>query len=98
MKNVKSGRGIGRIIKMLFSFYPVLVPITLICIIFSALVSSIPSIFIQRVIEIIEKWSVTRDWVSAQAELIPTLLILITLYVLSILSIFVHTQLNATLL
>ena len=44
-----------RLIRMLFSFYPVLLPITLICILFNAVISSIPSVFMQNVIAAVEK-------------------------------------------
>ena len=44
---------LSRIIKTLFEFYPVMMTIVLICIVFSAIVSSIPSIFMQKVIAII---------------------------------------------
>ena len=64
-------------------------------ILFSAIVTSIPSLFVQNVIQVIEKWYVSRDWVSAKAELIPILSLLISLYVLSIIAILVYKQLMA---
>ena len=76
-----------RTVKKLFSYYPVLAPVTFACILFSAIVTSIPSLFVQNVIQVIEKWYVSRDWVSAKAELIPILSLLISLYVLSIIAI-----------
>ena len=80
-----------RTVKKLFSYYPVLAPVTFACILFS----SIPSLFVQNVIQVIEKWYVSRDWVSAKAELIPILSLLISLYVLSIIAILVYKQLMA---
>ncbi len=58
---------IPRILKMLFKFYPVLAPITAVCIVFSALVSAIPALFVQSVIEVIEKWSESGDVAAASA-------------------------------
>lgn len=84
-----------RVIKLLFSYYPRLLPLTIVCIIFSAVVSSIPSLFIQNVVKVIEKYITTGDWSAAKAEILPLLAILITLYVLSLLSITVYTQLMA---
>ena len=84
-----------RTVKKLFSYYPVLAPVTFACILFSAIVTSIPSLFVQNVIQVIEKWYVSRDWVSAKAELIPILSLLISLYVLSIMAILVYKQLMA---
>lgn len=84
-----------RTVKKIFSYYPVLAPITLACILFSSVVSSIPALFTQNVIQVIEKWYVSRDWAAAQAELKPILMLLIVLYVLSILAILVQKQLMA---
>ena len=84
-----------RTVKKIFSYYPVLAPITLACILFSSVVSSIPALFTQNVIQIIEKRYVSRDWAAAQAELRPILTLLIVLYVLSILAILVQKQLMA---
>ena len=84
-----------RTVKKIFSYYPVLAPITLACILFSSVVSSIPALFTQNVIQVIEKWYVSRDWAAAQAELTPILTLLIVLYALSILAILVQKQLMA---
>ena len=84
-----------RTVKKIFSYYPVLAPITLACILFSSVVSSIPALFTQNVIQVIEKWYVSRDWAAAQAELRPILTLLIVLYALSILAILVQKQLMA---
>lgn len=84
-----------RLIRLLFSYYPKLMPITLVCILFSSAVSAIPSFFIQKIITIIEKWYKTGDWNSARAEVIPAVLLLMTLYILSIISILLWTQLMA---
>ena len=46
---VKKGT-VKRVLKTLFEFYPVLMPLTLVCIVFNAIVSAMPSIFMQRVI------------------------------------------------
>ena len=41
-----------RVIKMMFSYYPVLFPLALACIIFAALVATAPAIFNQQIIDI----------------------------------------------
>ena len=86
---------LGRLLKELFGSYPVLVPLTIFCILFSAVVSSIPAVFIQKVIKSIDFWYKSGDWASAKAEIIPMVLTLIGLYVLSIISITAYTQLMA---
>ena len=87
----------ARVIKFLFKSYPVLVPITIACIIFSAIVSAIPSIFTQKIFEIIDKYleAGNFDWVAARAEIFPIIVILIILYALSVLAIIAHSQLLA---
>lgn len=92
----KNGSGsLMRVIKKFFSYYPVLAPLTMFCILFSATVSSIPSLFIQNILAVIEKWYRGGDWASAKAEILPYITLLIVLYVLSILSITLYTQLMA---
>ena len=60
-----------RAIKKLFGYYPRLAPLTMLCILFSSVVSSIPSLFVQNILSIIEKWYLSRDWVAAKAEIMP---------------------------
>lgn len=86
---------LGRTVKMLFKFYPVLVPVTIVCILFSAAVSAIPAIFVQNVIGLIEKWYLTGDWASASAEIYPKIFLLIALYAISITAIAIYNQLMA---
>ena len=40
-----------RLVKELFSFYPKLLPLTLVCIIFSAAIGAIPALFMRQVYE-----------------------------------------------
>ncbi len=87
--------GLLRVLKLLFGYYPVLMPVTMFCILFSAVASAIPAIFIQRVIAVIEQWYKTGDWDSAKVEIIPMVVLLIAMYVLSMIAITAHTQLMA---
>ena len=86
---------LARLIKELFSCYPRLVPFALACVLFSSLVSAIPAIFIQKTIAYIEIWYKTGDWQSAKGDIIPTILVLAVLYLISITSITLYTQLLA---
>ena len=45
---------LGRVLKMLFRFYPVLVPIVIVCILVSAVTAALPAVFMQQVIAEIE--------------------------------------------
>ena len=87
-----------RLIKLLFSFYPVLLPLTLVCIVFSSFIGSIPSLFMQKVFEKIE---VALDpenilsWSDVSTEIIGTVAILAILYILSLTSSLTYNQLMA---
>lgn len=84
-----------RILKTLFKFYPALMPVTIFCILFSAVTSAIPAVFIQKIIAVIEVWYKSGDWASASGEIVPLVMVLIALYVLSMIAISVQTQLMA---
>ncbi len=88
---------LGRVIKMLIRFYPVLIPVTAVCIILSAVVSSIPAIFTQKVFAILKVYieNGNFDWNVAKAEILPLVAVLAVLYVLSIALITCYTQLMA---
>lgn len=88
MKNKPRQKGLlPRIIKDLFKAYPVLVPVTIVCILFSAVTATLPAIFLQEVISVIEKWQPTNDWSAAVLEIMPMILLLASLYVVSIIAI-----------
>lgn len=92
-----SMQALGRAVKKLFAYYPVMAPLTMACILFSAIVSAIPSLFVQNVLSGIEKWFTTGDWASAKAEILPYIFLLVGLYLLSILSLTVESQLMAVM-
>lgn len=95
---MKSKKGVlGRVIKTLFSFYPVMMPVVLICIIFNAVVSSIPAIFMQNVIATIEQSWQSGDWDSVSAKIIGLVLLLVTFYVLSLCASVIYNQMMAVI-
>ena len=86
-----------RLVRMLFSFYPVLLPITLICILFNAIISSVPSVFMQNIIAAVEKSWQTGDWAGVSGQILGLVGVLATFYVLSLAAGFVYTQLMAVI-
>lgn len=82
-----------RILKMLFKFYPVLLPVTIGCILFSAVTATLPAIFQQKVIADIEVFYESGDWSAAAEVIIPKVMILAELYVVSIIAITLYNQL-----
>ncbi len=84
-----------RILKLLFSYYPVLLPVAIACIVFAAITAAMPAIFQQQVLAAIEDWYLSRDWASAKDVIIPKVLVLACLYCVSWAAVIVQTQLMA---
>lgn len=51
---VKRKNVLVRLFKLLMSFYPVMLPVMLVLLVFNAIVRSLPSVFMQQVIALIE--------------------------------------------
>ena len=85
-----------RVLKDLFSFYPVMAPLAAAGIVFSAIVSALPAIFLQQVTNSIDQ-SLKQNvpWEIAKGDIVPKVLILIGFYVLSIVAVTIETQLAA---
>lgn len=94
VKKTKKGT-VKRLIKMLFEFYPVQMPLVLFGIIFSAVVSSIPSVFMQNIIAIVEKSWKSGDWEAVSGQIVEFVGILLVLYILSLISAFAYTRMMA---
>lgn len=84
-----------RVVKTLFEFYPVLLPIIIVLILFNSVVSSIPSVFMQNIIAVIEKYWRTKNWAQAQVEVLSFVSILAILYILSLIASFTYNRLMA---
>ena len=84
-----------RLIKTLFEFYPVLLPIIIVLILFNSVVSSIPSVFMQNIIAVIEKYWRTKDWLHAKPEVLSFVTVLLILYILSLIASFTYNRLMA---
>lgn len=93
---VKKGT-LPRLIKTLFEFYPVMMPVVLICIVFSAVVSSIPSVFMQQVISLIDQTYKTGNWNGVSGKIIHLVTILGIFYILSLIACFVYNQMMAVI-
>ena len=90
-----SMKSLVRAVKKLFQYYPVMAPASFGCILFTAIVSAIPTFFTQNILSTIEKWYQTGDWASAKPEIFHYLTILAILYILALISITVESQLMA---
>ena len=86
---------IGRLLKTIREFYPVIMPVTIVCIIFSAIVSAVPTIFMQKIIAVIEdNWEI-GEWSEISKEITGMVTVLAGFYVLSLLAGIIYNQLMA---
>ena len=84
-----------RLLRTLFAFFPVLMPVALVCILFSAIVGSLPTVFMQKIIAVIENYWQAGDWAAAAPQILRFVAILATMYGLALISTIVWTQLMA---
>ena len=85
-----------RLIKMLFSFYPVMLPVTLFCILFNAIISSVPSVFMQNIIAAVEEgWQNEAGWEAVGSKILGLVSILAVFYILSLIAGTLYNQLMA---
>lgn len=95
MNKLKRKGTLRRVLKMLFEFYPVLLPVTIVCIVFNAIVSSIPSLFMQNVIALVDANWKTGNWAGVGDQIINFVTILAVLYVASLIAGVIFNQLGA---
>ena len=98
MKNGKAKKGvIGRLIKTLFSFYPIMLPLVIVLIIFNAVVSSAPALFMQNIIAIVEQNWKSGSWSDVGSQIISYVIVLAVFYVLSLIAGFSYNRLMAVI-
>ena len=87
---------LGRVIKLLFRYYPRMVPISIVCIFFSAVTATLPAIFLEKVTtSVYSAFEKGTPWDVASQEIIPKILLLIGFYVLALIAVALETQLAA---
>ena len=64
-------------------------------IVFSSVVATLPAIFNKQIIAAIEEYVVSGNWADARTVIIPKIITLATIYLVSLISVFAHTQLMA---
>ncbi|OUP10548.1 ABC transporter [Collinsella sp. An2] len=91
------GKTLGRLIKTLFSFYPRLLPMVLVCIVVSAILSSLPATFMQRTLEVVTDTWESGDWASAAQRIEPLIITLLCIYAVSLVLNFTYTRTMAVI-
>ena len=95
MSSAPKGKGtLCRIFSMIREFYPVMFPLTIGLIIFNAIVSAVPTIFMQKIIAVVEEnWQ--NGWEAAGSQILHMVAILILFYVMSLIAGFSYNQMMA---
>ena len=75
-----------RLVKMLFSFYPVLLPLVMLGVVLCALINSIGSVFLQKALEVISTSWQTGDWAAARPQILGLVTTLAVIYIIGNLS------------
>ena len=97
---VGAGRGkmdfkvLGRLMKQLFSDYPVYLTIVTICIVLSAIIGVAPAAYIETITSYIEE-GLTSGWDAILPQLLLALGMMTALYVVSLILTTIYTQLMA---
>lgn len=87
---------VKRLIGYMFHFYPVMLPVIILFILINAIISSLPSIFQQNVVAVLEDaWSTGASWDTVQPAVMHFVYILAGLYCLSLVIGFTYNQMMA---
>lgn len=84
-----------RLIKLMFAFYPVMLPLAVVCIIVNAVISSIPTIFMRNIIDLLDASYQAGDWSAISNQVLNYVLILGMLYIVSLIASVLYAQLLA---
>ena len=98
MKNRTAGMldTVKRLIRYMFRFYPVMLPVIIVFILANAVISSLPSIFQQNVVAVMEEaWGTGASWETVQPAVMHFVYILAGLYAVSLILGFAYNQLMA---
>ena len=91
-KPVMKKGALKRLLKMLYESYPKLLVITLGFILFNAIISSLPAIFMKNIIAIVNDNYKIGNWEGVSNEILKLVLILGILYVLSLIANILYNQ------
>ena len=94
-RSTSRSRTLVRLLKTMLSFYPVMLPVAVICIVLNALISSLPSVFMQNVIAIVEDSFEAGDWAPVSGQIMSLVCLLAVFHVLSLAAGFAFNQLMA---
>ncbi len=82
-------------IKLVFSFYPLQLTLMLLCVVVASVLSALPSIFLQRTIDVVGKYWQSGDWAAAAPEITNIVVTLVCIYLVALACQIAQTQLGA---
>lgn len=91
----KKKRTFRRLMKTIWQFYPIMMPVIIVFIIFNAVVTSVPAVFMQKIIAVVEKGWKNGDWSLLGGQILSLVGLLIVFYVISLVLGFTYSQLMA---
>lgn len=96
MKNSKKST-LFRVMKEVFTAYPLLFPLVLVGIVVSAGISSIPSLFIQKIVSLLEARDPSVSWSVFSKQMMGLILILVGVDILSLILTTIYSIAMATI-
>ena len=78
------GKTALRVLKMLFGFYPRLLPAVIACIVVNGIVQAIPNVFMERVLAVVQDNWTTGEWDPVAGQIISNVVMLACFYVVGI--------------
>ena len=96
MKNSKKST-LFRVMKEVFTAFPVLFPLVLVGIVVTAGISSIPSLFIQKIVSLLEARDASVSWSIFSKQMVGLILILVGVDILSLILTAIYSIAMATI-
>ena len=98
-KTLKYSKGtVKRLLKMIYDFFPRLLPLIVVLILINAVISAMPSVFMQKVIAVIQDaWENHLSWEESKPRIYSNVGVLVGLYICSLIAGFAFNQLMAIL-
>lgn len=96
MKNSKKST-LFRVIKEVFTAYPLLFPLVLVGIVVTAGISSIPSLFVQKIVSLLEARDPSVSWSVFSKQMMGLILILVGVDILSLILTAIYSLAMATI-
>ena len=84
-----------RVFRLYVKQFPVLTWVVALCIVYNSIAAALPSVFLQKVIDVINRTIESGDWESAKIEIIALLIPLIAIYAGAAIVSILQTQLLA---